>query len=110
MNQISNIDLEKNNYMNENLKSKYKIEKEEENDLVIKNNDIKNKQKKEKILILEIITSILDIKGKIIKINPLGYPEGLRQMKDGKTYFGYEEPNKNKKEVSKYYYILFYRN
>ena len=46
----------------------------------------------------------------MIKINPLGYPEGLRQMKDGKTYFGYEEPNQNKKEVSKYFYILFYRN
>ena len=86
-----------------NLRTKSKTEKEEEKDSEIKNIDIKNNQKKYKILIFEIITSILDTKGKIIKINPLGYPEGLRQMKDGRTYFGYEEPTKSnsKKEVSK---------
>ena len=107
MNKI-NIDLEKNDYIISNLKTKNKIEKEE--DLDSKNIDIKNNQKKDKILILEIITSILDTKGKIIKIYPQGYPEGLRQIKDGKTYFGYEVPNKSKKEVSKYLLNIINRN
>ena len=105
-NQIINLD--KNDYINLNLETKYNVEEEEKNE-EIKKSKTQN-TKKEKILILEIITSVLDTKGKKIKIEPNGYPEGIRQIKDGKTFFGYEEPNKNKKEVRKNFFIMYFRN
>ena len=93
-----NMDKEKNNiisYLETNME-----EKEEEID-----------SKKDKILLLEIITSISEEKGKKIKIDKNGYSNGLRGVKDGITYFGYQEFKKNKKEVrKKYLYILEYIN
>ena len=90
------------------LETKYKSEEEknEENPNIFK----KNTLKKEKILLLEIITSILDTKGKKIKINPKGYNLGLRQAKDGQTIFGYEDPKEKTKKVRKIFYIFFIRN
>ena len=53
------------------------------------------KSKKEKILILEIITSLYIQKGSIIKLTSEGYSQGPRKIKDGITYFGYEDIDKN---------------
>ena len=53
------------------------------------------KSKKEKILNLEIITSLYMQKGTNIKLTSEGYSQGARKIKDGITYFGYENIDKN---------------
>ena len=98
-----NYDLDKTNYMISRLETKYKSEEVYEES---QNNFIKDSLKNEKILILEIITSSLDTKGKKIIINPKGYNLGLRQANDGTTIFGYEDPKKNEKKVRNKFLIF----
>ena len=92
--------------MTSRSETKYKSE-EEKNDEEV-NVSKKYTSKKENILILEIITSNSETKGKKIKINKKGYNLGLRKAEDGVTIFGYENPEKKTKEVRKYflYFIL----
>ena len=59
-----------------------------------------NISKNAKTLNIEIISSIFEPKGLILKINPYGYEKSLRHSKDGITYFGYEENIDKEQEVS----------
>ena len=61
-----------------------------------------NKIKKEKVLSIEIITSTYITKGEIIKLTKNGYKQGLRQVNDGITFFGYQEPDKINTNVNIY--------
>ena len=47
--------------------------------------------KKCKILNIELISSLFEPKGLILKIGPFGWDKSVRKEKDGITYFGYEE-------------------
>ena len=80
------------------METNNKIEEEQEE--TISNLSPEKKVKKEKILILEIITSSYILKGTILKITSEGYQQSLRKAKDGITYFGYEGLNKNINKVS----------
>ena len=91
LNQIK-LDKENDYILSNNLETKYNLE--EELDII----SVKNKTKEEKILFLEIMESSLETKGKKIEITPTGYQFGLRHIRDGITYFGYEKPTKNSKE------------
>ena len=68
---------------------------EEEQEETKANLSQEKKSKKEKILNLEIITSLYMQKGSIIKLTSEGYSQGARKIKDGITYFGYEDIDKN---------------
>jgi hypothetical protein len=46
-------------------------------------------------------------KGAIIHLTPEGYPEGIHYRKDGVTYFGYTNSEKNDNEVSIYIKKLY---
>lgn len=49
------------------------------------------------ILSLEIITSTNEPRGVTLEITPLGMTKGIRQIKDGYSFFGYEtDDNKDK--------------
>ena len=87
------------------LETKHKSEEEKEEK--IQNITEKNPKIKQKILLLEIITSNFQKVGKKIKINPEGYNLGLRKAKDGITIFGYEEPNSKTKKVRNKLFLKF---
>jgi hypothetical protein len=89
-----NLELNKDNYLFTNKISNNKIEEEEQEE-TLPNLSQEKKNKKEKILSLEIITSSYISKGINIKLTPEGYEKGIRRIKDGITYFGYEELDKN---------------
>jgi hypothetical protein len=74
----------------------FETEKTEEKKIKI------NEKIKSKILIIEVISSIIPI-GEILKINPTGLENGKRNAKDGITFFGYEEDNEDN---VKYYLII----
>lgn len=80
-----------------NLKLFPKMKKlETENNSNIFETEKKEEEKKKiekiksKILIIEVISSIIPI-GEILRIGPTGLENGKRNAKDGVTYFGYEE-------------------
>ena len=87
------------------LETKHKSEEEKEEK--IQNITEKNPKIKQKILLLEIITSNFQKVEKQIKINPEGYNLGLRKAKDGITIFGYEEPNSKTKKVRNKLFLKF---
>lgn len=93
--ELENIDtnLDKDErYLLTNISTNNKIEEElEETNINISS---ENKIKKEKVLSIEIITSTYITKGTIIKLTKNGYKQGLRQVNDGITFFGYQEPDK----------------
>ena len=66
------------------------------------------KYKKEKILNLEIITSLYMQKGSSIKLTSEGYSQGARKIKDGITYFGYENIDKNSGNNVRLKFNIFY--
>ena len=53
--------------------------------------------------IIELISSLFEPKGLILKIGPFGCEKSLRKEKDGITYFGYEELEEKQKVFN---YIL----
>ena len=89
-----NLEINKDIYMLTNMDTNNKIEEEEQEE-TIGNLSPKKKIKKEKDLNLEIITSSYVSKGTIIKLTPEGYPKGSNYRKDGITYFGYQDSQKN---------------
>ena len=89
-----NSELNKYSYLFTNLTTNNKIEEEIQEETIENSNHEKQIQK-EKILYLEIITSSYITKGTIIKLTPEGYDKSPRKIKDGITYFGYEESDKN---------------
>lgn len=89
-----NLEINKDIYMLTNMDTNNKIEEEEQEE-TIENLSPKKKIKKEKDLNLEIITSSYVSKGTIIKLTPEGYPKGSNYRKDGITYFGYQDSQKN---------------
>ena len=95
-----NLELTKDKYLLTNNNTYNKIEEEEQEE-TLANLSEEKKIKKEKILNLEIITSSFLSKGTNIKLTPDGYEKGIRKIKDGITYFGYEEfINNNSNNVS----------
>ena len=77
-----------------NLNSKFKeISEKPEIDNIdnFYNNDKSQINENSPILNIEVISSNFEPKGLILKINPFGYNQSLRQANDGITYFGYEE-------------------
>ena len=93
--ELKNIDTNLDNderYLFTNISTSNKMEEELEETNINISSD--NKIKKEKILSIEIITSTYITKGKIIKLTKSGYKQGLRQINDGITFFGYQEPDK----------------
>ena len=74
----------------------FETEKTEEKKIKI------NEKIKSKILIIEVISSIIPI-GEILKISPTGLENGKRNAKDGIIFFGYEEDNEDN---VKYYLII----
>ena len=95
-----NLELNKDKYLLTNTNTNSKIEEEEQEE-TLANLSEKKKKRKEKILNLEIITSSFLSKGTNIKLTPDGYEKGIRKIKDGITYFGYEEfINNNSNNVS----------
>jgi len=80
---LENIKLGKEN-LNETFQ---KIDKNNFDNLS-KINEVSNKSH---ILNIELISSCFEPKGLILKINPYGYENSLRNENDGITYFGYEE-------------------
>ncbi len=96
-----------NNSMISRLETKHKSDEEKEEKIQKKKEKKPMKKEKEKILILEIITSNMEKEGKKIIINPEGYNLGLRHAKDGLTIFGYEDQNKRSKEVRNKIYFKF---
>ena len=92
------------------LETKHKSDEEKEEKIQKKKEKKPMKKEKEKILILEIITSDMEKEGKKIIINPEGYNLGLRHAKDGLTIFGYEDQNKMSKEVRNKIYFKFQKS
>ena len=99
--ELKNIDTNLDNderYLFTNISTSNKMEEELEETNINISSD--NKVKKEKILSLEIITSTYITKGTIIKLTKNGYKQGLRQVNDGITFFGYQEPDKINENVN----------
>ena len=76
----------------------FETEKTEEKKIKI------NEKIKSKILIIEVISSIIPI-GEILKISPTGLENGKRNAKDGITFFGYEEDNEDNVKLFIYNFI-----
>lgn len=91
-----NLDLNKDIFMLTNKNTNYKIDEEEEQEETKSNSCNVKKGKKEKILNIEILTSSYIKKGTFIKLTSEGYAQGARKIKDGITYFGYEEIDEKK--------------
>ena len=91
-----NLQFSKDTYFLSNSNSNGKIEEEEQEETIANLSQEKKekKRKKGKVLNIEIITSSYITKGNIIKLTSEGYAQGARKIKDGITYFGYEEPDK----------------
>lgn len=87
-------------YLLTNISTNNKMEEELEETNINISSD--NKIKKEKVLSIEIITSTYITKGEIIKLTKNGYKQGLRQVNDGITFFGYQEPDKINTNVNIY--------
>ena len=87
-------------YLLTNISTNNKMEEELEETNI--NINIDNKIKKEKVLSIEIITSTYITKGEIIKLTKNGYKQGLRQVNDGITFFGYQESDKINTNVNIY--------
>lgn len=103
-----NLDLNKDIFILTNKNTNCKIDEEEEQEETKANSCKEQKGKKEKILNIEIITSSYIKKGTLIKLTSEGYAQGIRKIKDGITYFGYEEINENNSnDVSLLKYIIF---
>ncbi len=87
-------------YLLTNISTNNKMEEELEETNINISSD--NKIKKEKVLSIEIITSTYITKGEIIKLTKNGYKQGLRQVNDGITFFGYQESDKINTNVNIY--------
>lgn len=87
-------------YLLTNISTNNKMEEELEETNINISSD--NKIKKEKVLSIEIITSTYITKGEIIKLTKNGYKQGLRQVNDGITFFGYQEQDKINTNVNIY--------
>ena len=87
-------------YLLTNISTNNKMEEELEETNINISSD--NKIKKEKVLSIEIITSTYITKGEIIKLTKNGYKQGLRQVNDGITFFGYQESDKINANVNIY--------
>lgn len=87
-------------YLLTNISTNNKMEEELEETNINISSD--NKIKKEKVLSIEIITSTHITKGEIIKLTKNGYKQGLRQVNDGITFFGYQESDKINANVNIY--------
>jgi len=87
-------------YLLTNISTNNKMEEELEETNINISSD--NKIKKEKVLSIEIITSTYITKGEIIKLTKNGYKQGLRQVNDGITFFGYQESYKINTNVNIY--------
>ena len=103
-----NLELNKDIYLYTNMETNIKREEEKEEreetlDIIIPSRKIN----KDKNLSIEIITSSVIPKGAIIHLTPEGYPEGIHYRKDGVTYFGYTNSEKNDNEVSIYIKKLY---
>jgi hypothetical protein len=103
-----NLELNKDIYLHTNMETNIKREEEKEEreetlDIIIPSRKIN----KDKNLSIEIITSSVIPKGAIIHLTPEGYPEGIHYRKDGVTYFGYTNSEKNDNEVSIYIKKLY---
>ena len=100
-------ELNKEKFIFTKIDTTYRIEEEEQEE-TLPNIIQEKKFQKEKILNLEIITSSYISKGTNLKLTPEGYEKGLRKIKDGVTYFGYEELDKNNTDnVSIFKYKIF---
>ena len=110
---VNKIKIENLNIGKENLSKAFdkidEIEKDNMNmnnintfDNISKINDV---SKKCKILNIELISSLFEPKGLILKIGPLGYEKSLREEKDGITYFGYEE-QQDKEKVNNFFLFI----
>ena len=87
-----NLELRKDAYLLTNFNSSEQIEEEQEETLANLSNE--KKAKKGRILSLEILTSSYLTKSTIIKLTSQGYAQGARKIRDGITYFGFEDPDK----------------
>ena len=87
-----NLELSKDAYLLTNFNSSEQIEEEQEETLANLSNE--KKAKKGRILSLEILTSSYLTKSTIIKLTSQGYAQGARKIRDGITYFGFEDPDK----------------
>jgi len=115
---INKIKLENINLGKENLSKAFDKIDEIENDNINTNNinnlktfdnisKINEVSKNSKILNIELISSLFEPKGLILKIGPLGYEKSLREEKDGITYFGYEELQDTEKVFNYIFFIIF---
>lgn len=74
-----------------------KFEKEKSKKISETISQINKVRKKAGTLNIEVISSSYEPKGLLLKISPLGYENSKRKIKDGITYFGYEENEELKK-------------
>ena len=110
---VNKIKLENLNIGKENLSKAFdKIDEIEKDNMNINNintfdniSKINDVSKKCKILNIELISSLFEPKGLILKIGPLGYEKSLREEKDGITYFGYEE-QQDKEKVNNFFLFI----
>ena len=110
---VNKIKLENLNLGKENLSKAFdKIDEIEKDNMNINNTNtfdniskINDVSKKCKILNIELISSLFEPKGLILKIGPLGYEKSLREEKDGITYFGYEE-QQDKEKVNNFFLFI----
>ena len=88
-----NLELNKDAYLITNINSSGQIEEEEQEE-TLANLSHEKKANKGRILGLEILTSSYLTKSTKIKLTSQGYAQGARKIRDGITYFGYEDPDK----------------
>ena len=88
-----NLELNKDTCLLTNFNSSEQIDEEEQEE-TLANLSHEKKAKKERILSMEILTSSYLTKSTIIKLTSQGYAQGARKIRDGITYFGFEDPDK----------------